>query len=83
MRYEETVFVRELNNNGNGLLRVLVSPGLGVLAISEYLMMMYLGACIERGADLGLADTGLGLSGSGSDDGGHRAPEGGASGPGP
>ena len=46
-------------------------------------MMMYLGACIERGADLGLADTGLGLSGSGSEDGGHKAPEGGASGPGP
>ena len=46
-------------------------------------MMMYLGVCTERGADLGLADTGLGLSGSGSDVGGHKAPEGGAGGPGP
>ena len=34
MRYEETVFVRELNN-GNGLLQVIVSPGPGVLAISD------------------------------------------------
>lgn len=83
--YEETVFVRE---PFNGLLRVIFSPGPGFNAPCPYLMMMMMmylawGLNRERGGDLDLADSGLGLSCSGSDVGGHKAPEGGAGGPGP